>query len=165
MESGNEEALRIMNKGITAKETLEQMQRLDQAGIEYTAQCIMGMAGRGQGRTSGIDSAKLLNQAHPRRVMTTGLTVFPNAPLAEMVRTGAFVEATEKEKVEELMIFLEHLEVETIFDASHKLNPVHFTLRTPQQKNEVLAELRNFLDRHTENEIDKMVGRHRMRSV
>lgn len=165
MESGDDDALRFMNKGITAEETLEQMQRLDAAGIEYTAQCIMGLAGRGAARTSGIASATLLNQVRPRRIMTTGLTVFPNAPLHEMVGSGAFVEASEREKVEELMIFLGHLEVETIFDATHYLNPVHFQLRTPHEKNEILAELREFLADHSEEEIDRMANRKQKSTV
>lgn len=165
MESGDEEALRIMNKGITAAETLEQMRRLDESGIEYTAQCILGLTGRGHARTSGIASANLLNRVHPRRIMTTGLTVFPTAPLSEMVRNGTFVEASEKEKVEELLIFLERLTVDTILDATHVLNPVHFTLRTRQDKNGILTELRNFLASHSEEEIERMVNRQAMSSI
>ena len=165
MESGDEEALRLMNKGLTAQETLDQMRRLDEAGLEYTAQCILGMRGRGFAQVSGAASAQLLNQAHPRRIMTTGLTVFPHAPLAEMVENGKFIEASEKEKVEELLVFLEHLEVDTILDASHNLNPVHFEIQTPRHKDKVLAELRNFLNRHSEEEIEQMVGRRFKRSV
>lgn len=165
MESGLDEALRIMNKGITAQETLEQMQRLDEAGIEYTAQCILGLAGRGRGQAGGMASANLLNQVHPRRIMTTGLTVFPNAPLAAMVKNGEFVEASEKEKIQELLVFIEHLNVETIFDASHYLNPVHYRFRNPQQKNEVLDDIRKFLVKHSKTEIERMVKRSLKRSI
>jgi len=49
-------------------------------------------------------------QAHreERRITTTGLTVFPGTPLYGMVRSGEFTEATEKEKVEDLLFFIGH---------------------------------------------------------
>ena len=164
-ENGNDDALRLMNKGHTADEAAEQLSRLDQTGIEYTTQYILGMAGRGHGEASAKASANFFNRLHPRRLTTTGLTVFPGTPLAEMVRTGAFIEASEKEKVEELLVFFEHLTINTFFDSAHYLNPLTYRFSTAVEKEEVMDDIRDFLATHSEEEIEFMVGRNQMRSL
>ena len=164
-ENGNDDALRLMNKGHTADEAAEQLLRLDQAGIEYTTQYILGMAGRGQGEASARATAALFNRVHPRRLTTTGLTVFPGTPLAGMVQTGAFTEASEKEKVEELLVFFEHLTTDTFFDSVHYLNPLTYRFSTALEKEAVMDDIRDFLATHSEEEIEFMVGRSQMRSL
>lgn len=46
-ENGNDEALNLMNKGATVEDSLIQLKRLEEAGLEYTANYIFGLAGRG----------------------------------------------------------------------------------------------------------------------
>jgi len=166
-ENGNDEALQAMNKGQTAAEAAVQLHRLTTAGIEFTTQYIIGMAGRTKGRESGIATAKFINEVCPRRVMPTGLTVFPGTKLAEMVREGEFIEATEKEKIEEMLYFFKELTADTLFDAVHYLNPLHYRFRTADaaDKSEVISDLEEFLAVHSEAEIEEMVGRRYMRSL
>jgi Fe-S oxidoreductase len=164
-ESGNDEALRIMNKGNTGREAVEQLLRLDEAGIGYVVFYILGLGGHGQGRAGATATADMFNQVHPRRITTTGLTVFPNTPLYEMTRTGEFTEATEREKVEELLVFLEHLTTATFFDSVHYLNPLCYRFDTTQGKESVLEDIRDFLATHTEEDIEKMVARKLMTSL
>ena len=164
-ENGSDAALELMRKGHTAREAVEQLLRLDAAGIEYVTFYILGMAGRGKGRESGMATAAMFNQVRPRRVTTTGLTVFPASPLYEKARSGAFTEASEKEKVEELLVFLEHLTTDTFFDSVHYLNPLCYRFRITEGKDEVIADIKDFLATHSEEEIDQMVSRHLMRSL
>lgn len=51
------------------------------------------------GTASGEATAAMFNQVHPRRITTTGMTVFAHTPLAEMAKSGAFIEASEREKI------------------------------------------------------------------
>lgn len=48
----------------------------------------------------------MFNKLKPRRITTTGLTVYLGTPLAEMTRTGRFAESSELEKIEEIWPFL-----------------------------------------------------------
>lgn len=164
-ENGSDEALALMNKGHTAAQTVEQLLRLDEAGIEYTNFYILGMAGRGKGVQSGIATAEMFNQAHPVRITTTGLTVFPNSPLHEMTLYRKFVEASEREKVGELLAFLEHLTTDTFFDSVHYLNPLCYRFNTATEKDGVLADIRDFLASHSDEDIELMVSRKQMRSL
>lgn len=164
-ENGSDFALKIMNKGHTAQEAVEQLLRLDEVGIEYVTFYILGMAGRGYGQDSGLATAAMFNQVHPRRITTTGMTIFPNTPVFDMLNKGEFTEASEKEKIEELLIFLEHLTTDTFFDAVHYLNPLNYRFQTSSGKDGVISEIKMFLLEHSEEVIEKMVRRNLMRSL
>lgn len=164
-ESGSNEALELMNKGHTAEEAVEQLLRLDEAGIGYSTQYVLGLAGKGQGRHSAEATAAFFNQVHPHRITTTGLTVFSGTPLETMVRTGRFVEAPEKEKVEELLLFLERLSTDTYFDSVHYLNPLTYRFQTGTEKAGVLEDIRDILATYSDEEMELMVNRKLMRSL
>ena len=152
-ENGNDEALRLMNKGARAEQALEQLRKLDEAGIAYTVNYIIGMGGDGEGESSGIHTARLFNQLRPRRITTTGLTVFPHTPLYEMVQKGVFKEASEREKIAETIAFVKHLNIETTLDCGHYLNLLNFIADLPAQKAQALHMMSAFLQKYSECEI------------
>lgn len=160
-ENGNEAALELMDKGHTAADTLEQLWRLDEAGITYTVFYIIGMGGRGMGVASGEATAKLFNRAHPQRITTTGLTVFPNTPLAEMQGRGEFIEAPEREKIEELRAFLETLNIDVIYDGFHYLNSLNYRFANfdGAAKSEALEDIDEVLKSCPDEELEMMVNR------
>ena len=166
-ENGSEEALRIMNKGHTVQEARNQLWRLDAVGIKYTCQYIIGMAGKGKGRESGIATAEFLNSVNAERVMPTGLTVFSGSSLPEMVKSGEFVEASEKEKVEEMLFFFEHLTADLYYEAVHYLNPLHFRFHTGDREMmlSVIAQIKEILATHSEEELELVVNRQAMHSL
>ncbi|MBO6171468.1 MAG: radical SAM protein [Desulfovibrio sp.] len=166
-ENGNEAVLRLMNKGHTASQTVEQLHRLDEAGIAYTTFYVIGLGGKGCGKASGEATAAMFNQVHPRRITTTGMTIFAHTPVAEMVRKGRFVEATEREKIEELLTFLERLTADTFYDGIHYLNPLNyrFANRNEKDKRKVLDDIRDTLESCSDMELEKMVSRHLMTSL
>ncbi len=166
-ENGNDTVLALMNKGHSSADTVAQLHRLDEAGMAYTVFYILGLGGRGAGRDSGRDTAAMFNQVHPRRITTTGMTVFANTPVAEMLRNGAYTEASEREKIEELHTFLENLTVDTLYDGVHYLNPLNyrFANRNAEEKKEVLDDIREALQTYSDRELERMVGRKLMWSL
>lgn len=166
-ESGNDEALRLMNKGQTAAQCVEQLLRLDEAGITYTTFYILGMGGLGAGKVSGEATARMFNQVHPTLITTTGMTVFPHTPLAEMTARGKFIEAPEREKIEELLLFLQNLTIDVFYDGIHYLNPLNyrFSNKDVQTKRRVLDDINDVLQSSTDEELEMMVSRHFKQSL
>lgn len=160
-ESGNDEALRLMNKGQTSAQSVEQLLRLDEAGISYTAFYILGMGGRGNGKVCGEDTARMFNQVHPQLITTTGMTVFRHTPLFDMAARGEFTEASEREKIEELRAFLQNLTIDVFYDGIHYLNPLNyrFSNRDEQAKRRVLEDIDDVLRQSTDDELELMVSR------
>lgn len=163
-ENGNDGVLRRMDKGHTAGEAAEQLQRLDKAGIAYTVFYILGLGGQGMGVKAGRDTAALFNQVHPERIVTTGMTVADGTGAREMEERGEYVQASEREKLEELQVFLQFLRADSYYDGMHALNPVHYRFRTgdPVQKAQVLADIDRILAEYTDEALEAAVGRRQM---
>lgn len=166
-ENGNDAVLSLMNKGHSASETVEQLLRLDEAGITYTTFYIIGMGGKGMGIASGEATARMFNQVHPQRITTTGMTVFPNTPLAEMKTRNEFIEASEREKIEELQVFLKALTIDTFYDGIHYLNSLNyrFSNTDTEEKRRVLKDIDDILRSSTDEELEMMVSRHLKQSL
>ncbi|MBQ7739540.1 MAG: radical SAM protein [Desulfovibrionaceae bacterium] len=166
-ENGNEEVLKLMNKGHTAAQTVEELHRLDKAEIAYTTFYVLGLGGKGRGKASGLATAKMFNQVNPRRITTTGMTIFPNTPVAEMLKLGEYFEATEREKIEELLIFLENLNIDTFYDGIHYLNSLNYRFANSNKefKRRVLEDIREILQNYSDWELEKMVNRKEKHSL
>lgn len=166
-ENGNEKVLAMMNKGHTAEDTVEQLTRLDKAGITYTNFYVLGLGGRGLGKESGEATAAMFNKVSPVRITTTGLTLFPASPIASMAKNGEFHEASEREKIEELRVFLSALNIDTFYDGVHYLNPLYyrFSNSDPVAKSEVLRDIDEVLATYSDSDLEMMINRQAMLSL
>lgn len=163
-ENGNEEALKLMNKGHTAEEAIRQLKRLDAAGLEYTLFYIIGMGGKGTGEACGMATAKLFNAVNPKRIVSTGMTVTEGRGAAQMLAKGKYQEASEREKIEELRTFLKNLEVDTLHDGIHMLNPLHYRFQNSDKKAKeaALREIDGILENYSDEEMEKAINRQAM---
>lgn len=161
-ENGDDGVLELMNKGQNSAQIVEQLLRLDEAGLTYTTFYILGMGGKDRGRSSGEATARMFNQVHPKLITTTGMTVFSRTPLADMAARGEFTEASEREKIEELQTFLQTLTIDVHYDGAHYLNPLNyrFSNSDAEAKRRVLEDIDDVLHSCTDEELEKMVSRH-----
>ena len=119
VESGDDWTLQRIDKGYTSADILEQCRKLEEAGIAYWVTFLNGVAGREYSRDHAINSAKIFNQLKPMLVGTGGLTLFTGTPLLEEAQQGEFDPLSEKEMLEELRLFVEHLETDCTFITHH----------------------------------------------
>lgn len=163
-ENGNNKALALMNKGHTREEAIKQLKRLEKAGIDYVAFYILGLGGKGTGQETALDTAEMFNQLKPKRITSTGMTVTEGTGAAALRNQGKFIDATEKEKIEELQTFLKNLKIETYYDGLHYLNPLHYKLKTSDAKTKeaILNDIERILTNYTENEIEEAINRAEM---
>ena len=115
LESGHDKTLAAMNKGVSAQETLTQLLRLKDAGIQYGANIIFGLAGREYSREHAIETAEILNKTSPYLIFTGTIHASPGCPLYEQMQSGQFQELTIGEYLEEEELFLQHLDVDQCF--------------------------------------------------
>lgn len=153
IESGDDHVLKKMNKGYEAKDIVEQLSKMDAAGMHYSVIFLGGLGGHGYGLGHARKTAGVLNQLSPVRVLASGLTIFWNTPLMEEVRRGEFQEATETEKTEELMAFVDALEIETILDATNVSNMTPVFGYLPDDKARIISKLQKVLDEQGEDQL------------
>lgn len=163
-ENGNNDALDLMNKGHNAAEAIAQLKRLDAVGILYTLFYIIGMGGKGAGIRSAKETAAMFNQLNPVRIVSTGMTVTEGTGAARLQKEGKFIQASEREKIEELRLFLAELKVDTFYDGIHYLNPLHYRFQTSDSaaRNKILADIDRILTQYSDKELEAAINRRQM---
>lgn len=152
-ESGDNETLLLANKGYTSQDIREQCQKLDEAGIEYYFVYMTGLAGKNGGYRNAVNSAKLFSTLNPYFISIDSLTLFPNTKLYAMAKEGKFVPATEKERLIELQIFIQNLQIKTHLLANTKSNFYPLSACLPKEREAIVKELQYIMDTFSEEEM------------
>lgn len=159
MESGDDETLNLVDKGYTSADIVEQLAKLDEAGIEYYLVYMTGLAGKGNGKRNALNTATVLNQISPYYVQNPyflhidSLTLFPGTELYQMVQQGKFIPSGEKERLEELITLLQNLQLRTRLQANTITNYKPITGSLPKDRDRIIMELKHIIDFTSEEEM------------
>jgi radical SAM superfamily enzyme YgiQ (UPF0313 family) len=142
IESGMDEVLKHLNKGFNLEEARTQLLRLNKAGIDFSANIILGAAGEKDSLENARASAKLLNEVKPYLIFLATLHVDAGSKLYEELQAGTFVENTLGGNLEEELEFMKNLELpDCIFFGLHTSNVVPLVGRLPADKDKLINQL------------------------
>jgi len=123
VETGDDQLLKLLNKGETVASTSSSMNKIKEAGIKCSVMIINGLGGRKFSRQHASNSAKVINQIQPEYLSTLVLS-FPFG--VGHFRTkfgGEFVEMNILDLLEEQKLFISNLALkETVFRSDHASN-------------------------------------------
>lgn len=153
IETGDDDALRFMNKGYQATDIVKQCTRLDEAGIRYAFFYLTGISGRGKGARGAMLTAEVCNQLHPWLVGPNMLTVYPDSALYQEIQAGNWQEESEIEKYREMHVLVEHLDIPTEFAAMGASNAITLHGTLPKDKGALLATLDKIIETVPEAEL------------
>lgn len=124
IETGRDESLKYINKGNTSREAVEQLQKLNQASIDFISIIMYGVAGKDKGIENALATAELLNSVRSKAIALMNLTLIPDTDLYQEAIQGNFIEASEQEKLIEVKTLIENLDLkdETLFSSIHMSN-------------------------------------------
>lgn len=165
LETGDDALLQKLDKGNSAAEAVEQLNRLTAAGMTYGVIIMTGIAGKGGGIKNAIATAKVMNQIHARVLYCNSLVVQADTPLGEEERAGTFTEAGEYERIEELLALLEHLKPQSklLFNSYHVSNTLSINVELPEGQAETIERLKLFLAGTTPEKMEQRFQRRGMR--
>lgn len=115
VESGLDEPLAMLQKGYSREEAVYELLRLKKAGIDFGLNIILGAAGAGRGPENAAATAKLINRTQPYLIFTGTIHADPGCPLYEDLLSGAFVENTIEEYLDEEKILVEQLDLDNCY--------------------------------------------------
>ena len=130
IETGDDDALRFMNKGYAAADIVKQCQRLDCAGIHYSFFYLAGISGAGRGEVGAKATAAICNQLHPTLIGVNMLTIYPNSELSQ-----------------------ESLEIPTQFAALGASNAFQFQGTLPEDEDALTAALDRIIETVREDDL------------
>jgi biotin synthase-like enzyme len=161
LESGSDEVLSRMQKGVTKAGHITAGRKIVAAGIELSEYYMPGLGGREWSREHAIESADALNQINPHFIRIRTLAIPGHVPLHEQWIAGQFQKCTDLEMAAELALFLERLEgIRSVIKSDHILNlfeEVQGTL--PEDRPRMLETLRAFLALDPEHRMLYQLGR------
>jgi len=128
LESGDDEVLKMINKGESHVRMIEGMNKSKQAGLDSSVMIINGVGGKQFSEQHAINSAKLLNAIQPKYLSTLVLTAYKGMDYLKSRLKVDFEELNQIELIREMQQFIEHLDLqETIFRSDHASN--HLVLK------------------------------------
>lgn len=112
IESGLDDVLAFMDKDHNNDEAREQIKRLHNAGIDFGAHIMTGVAGAGRGLENAQSTAALINELKPVHICDFTMYVGSVTSLGLMEEDGLFTQADMLENLHEMRTFLSLLDVE-----------------------------------------------------
>jgi radical SAM superfamily enzyme YgiQ (UPF0313 family) len=153
IETGDDEALRFMNKGYQSADIIEQCKRLDKVGIQYYFFYLTGISGAGRGEIGAKATAEICNQLNPLLIGPNMMTVYPDSELYEEIQKGNWKEEGELEKYREIKVLAENLTIPTTFAAMGASNAFNLQCKLPQDRDQLLSTLDRIIDSVSEEEL------------
>jgi len=142
IESGDDEVLRRLEKGVDGDEMIRVAAKAHQAGVKLSTMILLGAGGRELSLEHARGSARVVTAIDPRFLSTLVITPVPRAPLFEERRRGEFDELTPVDLARELRELIAGLELSgTIFRSNHASNYLTLAGTLPKDKAAMLAAL------------------------
>lgn len=124
-ESGDNEILEYIHKGVTAEEVIAAGQKLKRCKIQTSVTLISGLGGRGRVRQHALSCARLITEMNPEYASFLTLRLYEGTPMYADVVEGRFARITPDEIMDEMEIFLKHVDSPgTVFRTNHASNYV-----------------------------------------
>jgi radical SAM superfamily enzyme YgiQ (UPF0313 family) len=142
VESGSDEILKSINKGVTASEMIVAGCKVKESGIKLSTTLISGIGGSSKISEHAIESAKLISAINPDYVGFLTLMLESGTPIYEDVQKGIFHILTPEEIMYETREFIENVEVTNcIFRSNHASNYMALAGTLPQDKNQLIGDI------------------------
>ncbi|MCF8378212.1 MAG: radical SAM protein [Bacteroidales bacterium] len=142
IESGDEEVLRMVNKGETNESVCRNLKKAKDAGIKLSVMILTGLGGKHFTDQHAIQSANLINRIQPDFLSTLVLS-FPYGPDHYKKRfKGEFIEMEQIDILKELRTFISYTELNSsIFRSDHASNYLILKGILGRDKNDFLKKL------------------------
>ena len=161
MESGSDEVLKLINKGVKGEEHITAGKKVVEAGFELSQYFMPGLGGKKFTTENAVETAKVLNAVNPAFIRIRTTTPVPGTDLHKMMLSGDWQPLTEREKVEELKNMIERLNgIDSFIQSDHMMNLIEDANgKLPDDKEKILAPLNKFLELSLDDQECFIVGR------
>jgi radical SAM superfamily enzyme YgiQ (UPF0313 family) len=142
IESGDDQVLQWLDKGVDSAEMVRVALKAQEADIKLSTMVLLGAGGRARSLEHARASARVVNAIGPRFVSTLVMTPVEGTPLFETDLAGGMDHLEPIELARELREFLAHLELDgTVFRSNHASNYLALAGTLPKDKERLVAAL------------------------
>ena len=152
LESGDDEVLSFLKKGVTSAQAIEAGRNVMEAGIELSEYYIVGAGGTALSRQHAINSGKTLKAINPDFIRLRTMMPARRAPLYDLFKDGSFVLLRPHQALKETRLLLENLEgADSWFLSDHVSNYWPVNGKLPGDREKMLKDIDHALSLDEEN--------------
>ena len=146
LESGDDEVLEKVGKGVNREQLVEAGRKAKEAGITLSLTVILGLGGVEGSKKHVLGTASVLSEIDPEYAGALTLTLVPGTPLYQEWKQGNFSLISPFEFLEELKAIIGNSSfTDCFFSSMHASNYLSVRGRLPQDKERLIGELERVL--------------------
>lgn len=147
LESGCDDVLTHINKGVTVDEIVQAGQMVKDAGMKLSVTAISGLGGTEKWREHAIGTAEAFTRMKPEYIGLLTLMFEGDTPLQKEWEAGTFQLLTAPQVAQETLLLLEHIDSEgSIFRSNHASNYLSLKGTLNRDREALCDMLRHALD-------------------
>jgi len=146
LETGDDELLQKIGKGVNSDQVIEAGKKVKEAGISFSVTIILGLGGVEGSKKHVLETARVLTEIDPDYVGALTLTLVPGTPLHEEWERNEFRPLSAFQSLEELRSIIDNSSFTNCFFSSmHASNYLSVRGKLPQDRERMLRQLENVL--------------------
>jgi len=162
LESGCDQVLKFIKKGVTAARHIDAGKKVIEAGMSLSEYIMPGLGGQTLWKEHATDTARVLNQINSHYIRLRSLRVPMHAPLYQKLMNGEFTMLTDDQVVEEIKLFIETLNnnITSTITSDHIMNLLEeIKGKLPDDKENMLYVIKKYQDLPESERIIYRIGR------
>jgi len=154
IETGDDDLLRIINKGETMQSSIDSLVRARKVGIKLSVMILNGLGGKRFSNQHAINSAFVVNKTQPEYLSTLVLSFPLGIEHFKKRLNSEFIQMSTLELIEEMGNFISRLELDnTIFRSDHASNYLVLKGVLNRDKQKLLTRIGNVLNNNESNSL------------
>ena len=142
VESGDDQILKQINKGVTARQIIEAGQMIKAAGILSSVTVLLGLGGPTRSQEHALATAKILTDLDPDYAGALTLTLVPGTPMDQAFQKGEFQLISPMQSLQELQWIIQNSKfTHCFFSSMHASNYLSLRGTLPEDKEKMLHQL------------------------
>jgi len=145
LESGDQEVLNLINKGVTVENQIEAVVKANKAGIQTSVTVILGLGGKRLSTQHAINTGKAATRMNPSFFAALTLMVVPGTVLDDMIKRGEFELLTDPlDVLKEVELIVKNIDAPApvVFRTNHASNYLPLRGVLPGDKERLLKTIR-----------------------
>ena len=127
LETGDDELLKYINKGVTAEEHIRAGKKALEAGFELSEYVMPGLGGKTKWVQHARNTARVLNEINPHFIRLRPFVPSFNTPMLEAYQRGEFELTSPHQRLQEIKLMIENLQVTSGVCFDHNLNASYWS--------------------------------------
>ena len=146
LESGDQEVLDLINKGVTVENQIEAVVKANRAGIQTSVTVILGLGGKRLSLQHAINTGKAATKMNPSFFAALTLMVVPGTVLDDMIKRGEFELVTDPlDVLKEVELMVKNIDAPgpVVFRTNHASNYLPLRGVLPGDKDRLLKTIQS----------------------